>query len=178
MSRQPFDRLGTSRMVTIPGFPPDLARFYSEYEPIDLDVSEHYSIELNPLNEVEQITWDGLELLWDRPDGWEKFAAFLIGYGCFGERIVSVIDAASCRQGSILALGGQINWGPGGTGPFALCGSLVLASSFSNWCRHLEEEGWWEYAVGFGIPELTVDHQRKLRRYYLTLNPDIEWPEP
>ena len=178
MNQRLFVRLATPRPVHRPELPRDLAQFYAENEPVEFEVADNYSIYLNSLQEVKEVSWDGLEMHWDRPEGWEKFAAFLIGGGCYGERIVSVIDAPCCQPGAILALGGELNWGPGGTGPFASECTLVLGSSFSEWLHHLEEEEWWEYTIGYGIPDLSLDHQRRLRAYYLTLNPHIEWPEP
>lgn len=81
------------------------------------------------------------------------------------------------RGDPILALGGQLDWN-GGTGPFTFQLSLVLGASFSEWLWHLEEYGWFEYGIGFGIPDLPASRQRTLRAYYLALNPHIEWPEP
>lgn len=175
---KPFLSLATRRAVERTDLPPDLIRFYSESKALELNAEDHYSICLSPLKAVKRVDWEGLGLVGDRPEGWDAFAGFLIGSGCHFERIVSVIDAPCCESGAILALGGELDWGRGGTGPFAFFRSVVLAASFPEWLSHLEEEGWWEYAVGYGIPDLPVDHQRRLRAYYRALNPNIDWPEP
>ncbi len=173
----PFVRLATPREVKRQDFPQALIQFYAGNEAVEFEGLEYGSMYLHPLHEVERIGWAGVDPFNDCPEGWEKFDAFLIGGGCCFEKILYVTHAPCCQPGAILALRGNIS-GPGGVGAFALESSLVLAANFSEWLRRLEEEGWWEYAIGGGILSLPVDHQRKLRTYYLALNPDIEWPEP
>lgn len=178
MGPKPFLRLAVSRDVNRHELPSDLARFYADNEAIAFEGSDYGSIYLRPLREVKRVGWAGLGLLWDAPAGWGTFDACLFGFGCHFERIVYVVDAPCCQPGAILAIGGQLDWGPGGTGPRSANACLVLGANLSEWLRHLEEEDWWEYAIGFGIPSLPVEHQRELRAYYLALNPNIEWPEP
>jgi hypothetical protein len=83
---------------------------------------------------------------------------------------VYVLDAPSCPPGSIFAIGRDMA-GPGGSGPYALEGSLVLAASFREWLAHLERWGWVEYAVaGWEAPP----DPQEVERYYLALNPGIK----
>lgn len=175
---KPFVRLAAPRVVDRPDWPRDLVQFYSENEAVWIDDAENWSIELYPLHDVKRVDWAGLELVGNTPEGWERFDALLIGKGCHFEQIVSVIRAPCCPPGAILTLGHNLDWGNVGTGPFSLACGLVLASSFSEWLWHLEENGWWEYTIGYGIPDLPVPRQRALRAHYLALNPHIEWPEP
>jgi hypothetical protein len=174
---KPFFQLQSPREVNRPQLPQELVQFYSANEAVEFECDEG-SIDLVPLREVKRIGWSDLHVVANCPEGWEHFDAFRIGGGCHFEDIVYVINAPSCQPGAILALGGEIDWGTGGTGPFALGWSLVLGASLFEWLDHLEEEHWWEYVIGFGIPGLTIEHQRRLRAYYLALNPSIEWPEP
>jgi hypothetical protein len=175
MGPKPFYRLEPPRVVTVPDFPQDLAQFYAEYEAVEFEGSDYGSLFLHPLRDVER--WRGLDLYRNVPEGWEEFDCFLIGYGCSGARLVYVLNSPNCQPEAILAIGGGLDW-EGGTGPFTMGNCIVLGASLFDWLRYLEEFGWWEHGVGYGIPELPVERQRKLRAYYLALNPNIEWPEP
>src|SRR5690348_11754710 len=139
MSQRLFVRLPKPRLVDRPEFPRDLVQFYAENELVEFSVTDTYSIYLNPLDEVRKVEWEDLASCGIAPKGWERFSALLIGGGSYGERIVSVINAPCCQPGAILALDGELDWGLGGTGPFATGCTLVLGSSFSEWLSHLEE---------------------------------------
>jgi hypothetical protein len=176
MGPKPFARLATPRVVERADFPPDLAAFYSANEAVTFEGFDYGSLYLYPLAAVQRVSWSDVD--WhDTPEGWEAFDALLIGGGCHGESIVSVLSAPCCPAGAILALGGQLDWN-GGAGPFTYQLSLVLGASLSEWLRHLERFDWWEYGVGFDIPSLPPARQQQLRAYYLALNPHVEWPEP
>src|SRR5262249_39960028 len=154
MGPKPYVRLPTPRAVNRPDFPPDLTHFYAHHEAVEFEgLEENRSLDLLPLREVKRIGWAGLDLVGDCPEGWERFDALRSGGGCHFERIVYVIDAPCCPSGSILGLGGELNWGSVGTGSHVLGWGLVLGASFPEWLRHLEEYGWWEHAIGFGIPD-------------------------
>ncbi len=174
MGPKPFVRLATPREVNRE-LPQELAQFYSEYEAIEFEGLDYGSLYLYPLHRVKR--WKGLDLYGDVPEGWEEFDGFRIGGSCSGARIVYVLSAPNCQTGAILAIGGDLDW-VGGVGPYAMGNCLVLGATFFDWLRHLEEWDWWEYGVGYCIPELSVARRRKLRASYLALNPNIEWPEP
>lgn len=175
---KPFFALQSPREVNRPELPQELVQFYAANEAVEFEGCEYGSLFLYPLRRVKRVGWADLHLVTNCPEGWEHFDAFCIGSGCHFEDIVSVVSAPCCPSGSILALGGELDWGAGGTGPFAIGWSVVLGTSLFEWLAHLEEWSWWEYVIGFGIPTLSLEHKRKLREYYLALNPNIEWPEP
>lgn len=173
---KPFVPLETPRVVTVPDFPQDLAQFYAQYEAIEFEgISDYGSLFLYPLHRVQR--WKGLDLYTNVPEGWEDFDSFLVGGSCHGAEIVYVLSAPNCPPGAILAIGGDLDW-EGGTGPYTTGNCLVLGATFFDWLRHLEEFNWWEYGVGYGIPDLPVERRRQLRSYYLALNPHLDWPEP
>lgn len=180
MGLKPFAQLVTPRQVNRPELPQELVQFYSTNEAIEFEGLEYGSLYLHPLRDVKRVGWAGLDLIGDCPERWESLDCFLIGSGCHFEKIVYVVSAPCCQPGAVLALGGQLDWGLVGTGSSGsdLAWGLVLGASLYEWLRHLEEYGWWEYAIGFDIPQLPVERQRQLRAYYLALNPSIEWPEP
>jgi hypothetical protein len=175
MDLKPFIQLPARRMVNRPEFPPDLSEFYAEHEGIGLERSPEYPLRLCRLDEVKRIGWKGLRSLWASadhvPEGWNGFAGFWIGLGSFGEEIVYVLDAPCCPTGSILALGGCAP-GPGGTGPYCLEASLVLALSLQGWLAHLKRWDWVAYVVA-GAGDLPRPQQDELTRYYLVLNPSM-----
>jgi hypothetical protein len=93
----------------------------------------------------------------------------------FFDEILYVLDAPVCPTGSILTIGVDVA-GPGGSGSVVFEPSLVLASGFAEWLRHLEECGWVEYGfVPGALVELSGAEQRHHLRYYQTLNPGINW---
>jgi hypothetical protein len=171
MFAKPFARLTTQRAVDRPELPSDLAMFYMWHEGVGLE-SDHvnYSVRLCALEEVDRVGWDGLEVVADVPEGWEKFAAIRIGMGVYFETIVYVLAAPSCPPGSILAIGTMC--GPAGDGPFMLDSALVLASSFTDWLIHLERWGWAEPAIATDW-DLTEQEQEQNYKYYLALNPKL-----
>jgi hypothetical protein len=175
MDLKPFVRLPAPRAVNRPELPPDLTEFYAEHEGIGLESSSDYPVRLCRLDEVDRIGWKDLLSFSasadDVPEGWRGLAGFLIGVGTFGEEILYVLDAPCCPAGSILALGGLAP-GPGGTGPYTLEQSLVLAVSFRGWLAHLERCGWVEYAVT-GVRDLPEPQQEEVCQHYLALNPSM-----
>ena len=177
MGPKPFARLPAPREVDRADFPPDLAHFYAHNEAIEFNGLEYGSLYLYPLAQVKRMDRVSVGLDHEHcPDAWKDFDALRIGRSCFGEDILYVIRAPCCPSGAILVIGGPGNLPEGGSGgQGVLC--LVLGASFSEWLWHLEGEGWWEYFLGGGMLELPLERQRKLRAYYLALNPNIEWPE-
>jgi len=172
MDQKPFVQISAPREVNRPELPPDLAEFYTQHEGIGLESPSDRTVRLCKLDEVVRYGWKDLHAIFgdDIPEGWEGFAAFLIGMGMYFEDIVYVLDAPSCPSGTILAIGGLAS-GPGGKGPAAMGRSLVLAVSFREWLIHMERWGWVEYSVA-GIGDLPEQHKQELCRYYLALNPD------
>jgi hypothetical protein len=110
---------------------------------------------------------------YDGPEGWEHFAAFPIGMGMFFEEIVYILDAPACPSGSVFAVGEILIGWEGGTGPFKLDGSLVLAATFTDWLAHLERWEWQEPVLA-GMGDLPEPKHREACRYYLALNPDLD----
>jgi hypothetical protein len=111
----------------------------------------------------------------DKSPGWVEFEGIIIGCGQFFDSLYLVQRAPSCPKGSILAIGTDIA-GPSGIGPYELEPSLVIAPSFEEWLRNLERNGWYEYGLGPGaIWDLSVEEQSRLRGYYKSFNPRIEW---
>lgn len=173
MPSKPFVELASPRVVGRPELPPDLAEFYAQYEGVGLESDPDRTVRLCQLMEVTRIGWMDLHIVapGDVPEGWEGFAAIRMGMGMFFEELVYVIDAPSCPPRSILAIGGLAP-GPGGSGPYALESTLVLAATFQDWLSHLEAWGWVEYAVA-GIGDLSDGQQQELLQYYLRLNPGM-----
>jgi hypothetical protein len=178
MDLKPFLLLKAPRAVNRPELPPDLAEFYAEHEGIGLESSkDDYPVRLCRLDQVARFAWKDLRIAYARPDapeGWEGFAAYLLGVGMFGDEILYVLDAPCCPPGSVLAIGRDMG-GPGGVGPFSLEPSLVLAESFPAWLAHLERWGWVEYVVAGG--DAPPDPQ-EVERYYLGLNPGVKMGGP
>jgi hypothetical protein len=160
--------------VERPDLPDDLSRFYAEHEGVGLESSLDRLVRLCRLDEVARIGWRDLHFFGaEECRGWEGFAALRIGMSSYLDEIVYVLDAPCCSAGAILTIGVDVA-GPGGHGPATLEPSLVLATSFTEWLRHLESTGWVEYGlVPGGIAELS-EHQA-VRRYYHALNPGISW---
>jgi hypothetical protein len=169
MSLRPFVHLAAARAVDRNELPADLAEFYAAHEGVGPESSLDRPVRLCRLEEAVRVGWNDLRVVCDAPEGWERFAAFRVGMGMFGDEIVYVLDAPSCPAGSILALGRDLA-GPGGRGPFSLESSLVLATSFPGWLAHLERWGWVEYAVaGWEAPP----EPQEVAQYYLALNPSM-----
>ncbi len=173
MDKRPFIQLSAPRIVNRPDLPPDLAEFYTRHEGVGVDSPADRTVRLCKLEEVARFGWKDLHSLFgdDTPEGWEGFAAFLIGIGISFEKIVYVLDAPSCPAGSIVAIGGLAP-GPGGKGPAAMARSLVLATSFRDWLAYLERWEWVDYAID-GCGDLPEEQQQELERYLLALNPDM-----
>jgi hypothetical protein len=177
LDQNPSTKLATARDVEVFGLPDDLSRFYAEHEGVGLESSPDRPVRLCRLEEVEKVGWSDLHVIgeYECHPGWEDFAAYRIGVSSFFDEIVYVINAPCCSAGSILTLGVDLS-GPGGSGPDVLEPSVVLASSFDEWLRHLEECRWVEYGlVPGGLAELPQAEQDRLRQYYLVLNPEISW---
>jgi hypothetical protein len=167
---KPFFQLSAPRPVS--GLPSDLAEFYALHEGVGQEGSwQDYPVRLCKLDEVERIDWNGLGLVSDVPEGWEMFSGFRIGAGEFFDKVVYVLRAPSCPEGSIFAIGTDMA-GPGGDGPFKLESSLVLARSFSGWLRHLSRWNWIEPAIA-GTEELSEQERQELRDYYFSHNPHL-----
>jgi hypothetical protein len=177
MHQKPFLVLKQPRSVNRPDLPSDLVEFYSRHEGIGLESSPERIVRLCKLDEVRRVAWRDLYVLGasKAPPGWETFAALRVGISSFFEEIVYVLSAPSCSRGSILALGPDYAH-LGGSGPNALEGSLVLASSFGEWLAHMERMSWEEYGLTpGGIADLTPEQRAEVRQYYERLNPLIEW---
>jgi hypothetical protein len=176
MDPKPFVHLTAERTVEQLRLPPDLARFYAESEGVGLGSSQERVVRLCRLDEIARIGWRDLHIFGARKcPGWEGFAAYRIGVSPFFDEILYVLDAPSCPTGSILTIGVDVA-GPGGSGSASLEPSLVLASSFTEWLRHLAHSGWVEYGlVPGGLAELAEADQEEHRRYYHALNPGISW---
>jgi hypothetical protein len=174
MDLKPFTRLPTPRALDRLQLPLDLTDFYSEHEGVGLGSSTDRPVRLCRLEEVSLVRWeDLLTAPADAPEGWEGFAAVRVGVGMFGDEILYVLNAPSCPQGSVLAVGRDLA-GPGGDGPFRLESSLVLAESFTGWLAHLERWDWVEYAVaGWAAPP----DPSEIDRYYRSLNPGLNLNE-
>jgi len=169
MTLRPFVQLAAARAVDRNKLPADLAEFYAAHEGVGLESSSDRPVRLCRLEEVAQVGWNDLWPACGAPEGWERFAAFRVGMGMFGDTIVYVLNAPSCPTGSILALGRDLA-GPGGVGPFSLESSLVLATSFPAWLAHLGRWGWVEHAVaGWEAPP----DPQEVVQYYLALNPSM-----
>src|SRR5262249_14324423 len=175
----PFIRLNARRALGRPDLPSDLAEFYAEHEGAGLSNDWDCNVRTCRLDEVSRISWRDLHILGDEncPEGWERFAGFRIGLSSFFDEVVYVLAAPSCPAGAILTLGVDVA-GPGGSGPTALECSLVLAPSFNEWRRHLEQTGGVEYGLAPGnLADLTEAQQRELRQYYKTLHPGVTWAQ-
>ena len=171
MNRKPFVRLAARRTLNRVELPFDLAAFYAVHEGVGLDSDyDHYPVRLCKLDEVARGGWTDFRKGDELPEGWEGFDACQVGIGMFFEQIVYVLDAPSCPRGSILAIGNVA--GPGGTGPYALESTLVLATSFPHWLTHLERWGWVEWAVASSEPPPEPPPKREVIEYYLALNPN------
>jgi hypothetical protein len=100
MDLKPFVRLAEPRAVNCPGLPPDLAEFYSQHEGVGLDTSTDRSVRLCRFEEVALFRWQDLFMPSnDAPEGWERFAAWLIGVGVFGNHILYVLNAPLLSAG-------------------------------------------------------------------------------
>jgi hypothetical protein len=175
---RPYTSLVSPRDVTHLDLPTDLARFYDEHEGVGLGCSPQQPVRLCRLQEVARIGWKDLHGIGiiDIP-AWAQFAAYRIGISSFFDEIVYVLNAPTCPNGSILTVGSDVA-GPGGSGPTnaLLEPSLVLASNFDEWMKRLENMNWVEHGLTpGGLTELPKSEQRKHRRYYKTLNPNINW---
>jgi hypothetical protein len=176
--REPMDdKPFVKRLFPIdpPDLPADLAEFYARHEGVGLESSPDRVVRFCRLAEVTRIGWRDLRD-WGAdncPAGWEGFVAYRIGISSFFDEIVYVLNAPCCQPGAILTLGIDVG-GPGGSGPAALEGSLVLAADFSEWLQHMERMGWEEYGLA-GLDQLSPQQQTELRRYYKQLNPHITW---
>lgn len=173
----PFVPLSTPRSTDNTGLPDDLAEFYRHSEGIGLEAHPDNLIRLCTLEEVERIGWSDLHVIGgsEPEEGWEQFSGYRIGTSSFFDEIVYVLDAPSCRPGSILVIGVDI-YGPGGDGPSAFECSLVLAASFEEWIDRLKQANWIELGVIPGELEnlQPADRQASIR-YYQSLNPKLEW---
>lgn len=171
MAPRPFVTLPTPRAVNPNALPADLAAFYTESEGVGLESGwPEYPIRICTLAEVQRVRWNDVSAI-EVPEGWEDFDAFRIGSdGYFGE-IVYVLGAPCCPRGSILVIGSGILPTLGGEDPYALEGSLVLASSFKSWLAHLERWAWLEPRITGTEGEISDEEREELYQYYLRLNP-------
>jgi hypothetical protein len=56
--------------------------------------------------------------------------------------------------------------------------SLVLASSFRNWIRHIRKFRWGEPGIGCASIEFSDAEEAEMKSYYRALNPHSEvWGE-
>ena len=179
MDSRPFIRLPSSRVVSRPELPSDLAAFYSDYEGVSCGSDPRdRNVRLCTLDEAILIGWKDVHILGqDEVPGWRGFAAIRIGISSYFDEILYVLDAPICARGAILAIGIEVG-GPGGDGPHQLDMSLVLASSFDMWIQHMKGLDWVEYGLGM-VPgfenKLSESQERAMLRYYKQLNPSIEW---
>jgi hypothetical protein len=172
MNPMPFYKLAKVRSVNRPELPQDLADFYTAHEGVGLESPADRTIRLGRLSEVQLIGWKDLHIHSFSdcvPEGWEKFAAFLLGVGMFFEEIVYVLNAPCCGPGSILEIGVDLP-GPGGKGPAPIESSLLLAASLAQWLEHHKRFDWAECADG-GLAGLPRQERSEIIQYYLTLNP-------
>ena len=178
LNQKPFNRLPTVRRLATDNLPSDLVSFYSQYEGVGLESSPDRLVRLCRLNEVVRITWSHLHIFGKEPfAGWESFRGFRIGMSSFFDDIIYVSSSPCCPAGSIIAFGVDVI-GPGGSGPFPFECSLVLAATFSNWLRRLEEQKWMEYGLFPGEMErLRPRRQQEQLAHYRSLNPNCEWDE-
>lgn len=174
---KPFDKLPARRNINGAVLPVDLAEFYREYEGIGLKVHPDNPVRLCTLEEVKQIRWSDLHIFGtDEPlAGWEQFSGYRVGISSFFDEIIYVLKAPSCPPGSMIVLGLDI-MGPGGDGPHVFECSLVLASSFENWIKRLEEKHWLELGLAPGeVEKLQPAERAAAIAYYKSLNPLLEW---
>ncbi len=173
---RPFAALEQPRSVGRVDLPADLRQFYERNEGVGLESSPDRMVRLCRLSEVARKLWRDLPIVGNElMPGWEDFEAFYIGVSSFLDGIYWVQRAPCCPTGSVLTMGPDVA-GPGGTGTQTLEGTLVLASSFSNWLAHLQKYHWFEYGLGPGaIWDLPASDQSELRAYYKNLNPNIRW---
>lgn len=174
--RKPFFPLPALRTVCRSDLPSDLVAFYTHNEGVGLATDCDRSVRLCRADEVRPVNgWQDLRRLGDCPPGWEQFRAISVGVGTFGDAILYVLNAPSCPAGSILAIGRDVA-GPGGEGPDVMESTVVLARTFTEWLLHLEQVDWVEYGLTPGdLADLPEARQREERRYYLSLNPAINW---
>lgn len=177
--QKPFFPLPAPRAVSRSDLPSDLVAFYSRNEGVGLGTDCHRSVRLCRLDEIRPIDgWHDLRRPAECPPGWERFRAIYVGVGQFGDAILYILNATSCPSGSILAIGWDVA-GPGGEGPDVLGSSVLLARTFADWIRHLEQVGWVEYGLVPGsLADLPETQQQEVRRYFLSLNPGIGWAIP
>lgn len=168
MDPKPFVRLSLPRVIDRPDLPPDLARFFADHEGRGLESDPIRVVRFCLLDEIKRGGWPDFFGSEECAGGWEDFDAILIGANCFGHELYYVVNAPSCANGAILELDFEAG-GPGGSGPYALEGTLVLAASFQEWLRHMEEMNWNEYGI-CGTDELSEAKQREMRDYYDALN--------
>ena len=171
----PFTKLTTPRAVP-QGLPPDLAAFYQRYEGCGMDdeaEGEPRDLRLAKLDELKVLRPKDLGA--ESVAEWGTFKAIRIGAGAYGDSVCYVLRAPVAPAGAIMAFGMDVA-GPGGAGPAALQGSLVLAANFNSWLARLREDGWQEYGLQPGtIPELPEERARSLKRLFRSLNPAIAW---
>lgn len=175
LEQKPYYALATPRDVVEDSLPDDLAHFYTHHEGVGLESSPERLVRLCTLAEVERVGWSDLHVIGSEPlEGWEDFSAYRIGVSAFFDEIVYVVDAPSCKRGAIFATGPDI-MGPGGEGPLAYDGSMVLAPSLKEWLKRLERFGWMDFGLCPGeIDELPEEEQDEVRRYYQALNPKMD----
>jgi hypothetical protein len=139
---QPFRTLKSPRTISRTDLPEELHTFYQTHEGSGLESSPDVPLRICKLDEAEKIGISDIDLLGGEIlEGWEDFSAVQIGMSPFFDEIFVVDEAPSCPRGSVMVFGGDII-GPGGEGEHAFECSLVLAHSFSEWIKRIEEFDW------------------------------------
>lgn len=176
MNQRPFRRRLWPRKVERSDLPSDLVQFFRWHEGVGLESSPDRLLRLCKLAEIEQFGWEDIPIFGREPlHGWESLQAFRIGNSSYYDEILYVINCPCCAAGAILAIGTDI-YGPGGTGTAPFECSLVLASNFDAWIKHLRSMSWMEYGLVPGsVDRFAASKQQRLRSYYQMLNPAIPW---
>lgn len=167
-----YYKLARPREVERREMPDALRRFYRNHEGIGLESPSSHVVRLARLDEVRRITWTDLHILGDEDpphDGWKSFSAWRIGYSDMLDEIVYVVHAPGVSAGSVLAAGIGVMLGPPGDDEEGPEGAIVVAGSFEDWIKRVEQHG--PVAHGLFVHEdLSDDAAEQLRAELARLN--------
>lgn len=181
MPVSPFKTLSKKRTVNIQWLPNDLSAFYSlhesSYNPRQPLTPDQWSISIAPLKHLKQVNFKDLNNLGmlDHKNHWPDFSGIRIATGSFFDDIIYTLHSSYAPSGSIIAFGQDIP-GPAGSSQNqdAEVPALILAEDFHSWLTRLEQDKWEEHGLT-GFSNLPPARTKLLRKYFLKLNPNIEW---
>jgi hypothetical protein len=169
--------LPTPREVRTRGMPEDLRRFYRSHEGIGLETPPDRAVRLARLDEVRPVGWRDLHIVGDDEpphQGWESFAGWRIGYSDMLDEIVYIVHAPGVPPGAVLAMGTGMTMGPGGNDANGPGSAIVVAASFDDWIRRLEQHGPLAHGL-FVDDELPDEVAAKLHAELARLNPRSDY---